>query len=370
MECVDSITKCQSKALWFSVYECPWCHKKHTLCFTCKRPICSTCSKPRCDRRVNKMWERLPTNVKYLHLTFTLPEELRDFRIKYRKHWVLDILFQQITALLINFFKEKFHCKPWIFSIIHTFWSAVNRNPHIHCIVTLWGIKQTEKWPERIDIEGKYIPYKCLKKTWRACIAKQCRLSLKEHDPSNYESRNNVIETLFRKSWYVTVSEPIIDVVHVMSYVTRYMYRPPLSMSNIVWLTDTWDPKTSTIRIKYFHKKPREERIVEYTLFEFMGILARQIPDKYFRTVRYSWIFAPKGREKRVLFIRWLSTSNRSSYTKSLPKRPKTYQQRIQQAFNHNPLHCNSCNLQFRLVSITFWSKKNNCFVEKLFDSS
>jgi len=36
------------------------------------------------------------------------------------------------------------------------------------------------------------------------------------------------------------------------------------------------------------HKKPREERFITYTIFEFLGKIIRQLPDKYFRTVRYS----------------------------------------------------------------------------------
>lgn len=370
LECVENIVYCWSKSLWFATHQCPGCQKVHNQCFTCKRPICSSCSKPRCDKLINGMCKRLPTNIKYIHLTFSLPEELRDFWLMYRKFWVLNILFNQVHAIVLDFFTERFWCKPWIFSVIHTFWSAVNRNPHIHCVITLWWIKEDDDWNfSRLDIDWAYISYKYFKKVRRACIVKECRDCLRTNDPSRYDYRNNIFQPLFRKSRYVKVSDPIFHVVYVMSYMTRYMYRPPVSLSNITAFSDTWDPHTSSITVRYFHKNPREERFATYSLFEFMGILAMQVPDKYFRTVRYGWIFVPQVRKKYIPILE-SCTRDTHRHAKKLSQRPTSFPERIQTTFWYNPLHCTDCNLSLELVSITYFSKKTNAFVTKYFNSS
>lgn len=368
ISCVQNIMKCWSRDLWFAIYQCSWCHKTHTQCFTCKRPICSSCSKPRIDKLINWMSARLPTNISYFHLTFTLPIEIRDLRLQYRDYWSLSILFDQVHSIIIDFFEERFWCKPWIFSIIHTFWSAVNWNPHIHCILTCWGIKSDDQSNQtRIDIEWKYISYKCFVSRRRTRIIKECRELIHRHDPDSYDERNAIFQTLFTKSRYVSVSDPIIDVVHTMNYVTRYMYRPPLSLCNIIDFTDTWDIHTSTITLKFYHKKPRELRIVTYTMFEFIGLLCRQIPNKYARSLRYWWIFVPQVKKKHLTI---LTSCMRHRYAPKLHIKPKNFSQRMQTTFGHNPLHCSSCKIDMKIISITYFSKKVSTFVTKFFDTS
>jgi len=136
---MEDCIKCKSWELGYATYECPCCWERQIVCFTCKRKFCSSCSKPLCDRFINRIRERLPTNISYIHITFTLPEELRDFWIKYRNTWALNIIFQEAAKMIKEYLYEKFGIKPGIFSMIHTFWSHVNRNPHLHLVCTLGG---------------------------------------------------------------------------------------------------------------------------------------------------------------------------------------------------------------------------------------
>lgn len=366
--CVQRLMKCWSRDLWFATYQCRGCKKTHILYFTCKRSVCSSCSKPRIDKWINDMSLWLPTNISYFHFTFTLPIELRDLWLKYREYWSLSILFDQVHAIIIKFFQERFWCKPWIFSIIHTFWSAVNRNPHIHCVLTCWWITTDDQWNEsRIDIEGKYISYKSFVSRRRTCVIKECRKLVATHDPASYDQRDVVFKSLFLKSRYVTVSSPIIQVANIMSYVTRYMYRPPVSLCNITNINDTWDIHTSTITLKFYHKSPRELRTITYTMLEFIWLLARQIPNKYARTIRYGWIFLPQVKKKHLAT---LAACTRHRYAPKLYTRPRKFTQRIQQSFWHNPLHCSACNIDMMLTSITYFTKKTQTFVTKHFDTS
>lgn len=364
---MEDCIKCKSWELWFATYKCPCCWDKKTVYFTCKRRFCSSCSKPLCDRFINNIRKRLPTNISYSHITFTLPEELRNFWLKYRHTWVLNILFQQSAKIVKDYFNEKFGISVGIFSMIHTFWSHVNRNPHIHLVTTLGGIFTNSEWEEeRMDISEKYLSFRSFKKRWRALIAKKCREILKEHDPQSYNKRNKVINTLFKKSWYVSLSDPIIDVERVMSYITRYMYRAPVSINKIIKCKFTDNPHTSTVTIKYMHKKPREKRIVTYSVFDFIWMIMRQLPDKNFKSIRFYWLFAQNTRKQNIPKIHTLVP--RKEKTK-IPLRPIKFADRIRISFWENPLHCSKCKVSMIIQSITYFSKKTNTFKTKYFDS-
>jgi len=354
--------------LGFATFWCKECWTQKIIHFTCKRRFCSSCSKPLCDKRVNNVRKRLPTNISYMHITFTLPEELRDFWLKYRDIWVLSVIFQVAQQLIKDFFLKRFKCEPWIFSVIHTFWSSVNRNPHLHFIVTLWGIYNDSDWNKQWkDVEGKYISFGAIKNQRRAFIIKALRKVVKKQgDEENYKKWNRVFKLLFEKDWYVRLSEPILDVVKVMNYVSRYMYRAPVSITKIIDSNLTDDPYESTITIKYMHKRPVKEMTISYTIFDFLWMIARQLPDKNFRVVRYAGIFAQNKRKHCLEVIQNLPRNN---FTR-IPKRPISFVERLFALSWKNPLQCTCCGNSMELISITYVSKRTQQFHTKYFDTS
>lgn len=366
MKCMKDTTKCWSWALWFATYWCT-CWKKTIINFTCKRKFCSRCSQPLSDKLINNVRVWLPTNIQYIHITFTLPEELRNFRLEYRHIGALNTIFQEAARTTRQYLMEKFSITPWIFSMIHTFWSHANRNPHIHLVSTLWWISvNSDKEKERINIKEKHLSFRSFKKRRRALIAKECRKILKKHDPKNYQKRNKIIEKLFKKSWYVTLSDPIIDVTKVVNYITRYICRPPISVAKIVDANLTKCPYESSITIKYTHKKPREERTVTYSIFDFIWMICRQLPDKYFKTIRFYWLFA---HNKRKVTIPFIEEKTKSGNSPKIEKKPTNFKDRIRQTFGKNPFFCENCNCDMELLSITYFSKKLQSFTTNYFDS-
>jgi len=278
---------------------------------------------------------------------------------------VLSIIFEEAHNIIKDFFLKRFGCEPGIFSVMHTFWSYVNWNPHLHIVFTLWGVNFEWEW---ISAKWEFISYKSFKDKWRARIIQRLREFISSHYAQDFEYYNSIFKKIFKKNWYVQLSDPIFDVSLIMWYITRYMYRPPVSLTKIIaaYLTD--DIYASTITLQYTHKKPKEERIITYTMFEFIWLIARQLPDKYFRTVRYSWIFTPQKRGRYLATISQVPAEKQE--TKSIKKRPLCFQERMISAFGTDPLECSFCWGQLKLESITFRSKRNTCFITKFFDSS
>lgn len=365
-ECINKTMKCNTWDLWFYTFKCNCCWEYKKFAFVCKRRCCSTCSKALCDKRINGIRNRLPTHISYLHITRTLPAELRDFWIQFRWDKALSILFNNAHEIITRFFQSRFWCTPWVFSILHTFWSYVNRNPHLHMVVTLWWLSDTNK---RISIKDKYIVYHQIKQQRRSLVIKECRKIISTLHPDQHNHWKPLFEKTFqKKSWYVTVSDPIIEVKKVMSYLTRYMYRAPIAISKIIHSNlIPWDIDNSTITIQYMHKKPREKRVITYTIREFLALLSRHIPDKHFRLVRYSGIFSPNKKTKSIQLIN--EQIPVPSYHETIPTRPTTYRERMIATFKKDPFAC-SCWWLFELFSLTYFSKRTYSFVTKYIDSS
>lgn len=365
-ECIKKTMKCNSWKLWFSTFICKDCWTKKVIHFMCHMRCCSTCSKVLCDKRINGIRTRLPTHIPYVHITRTLPAELRDFRLQFRSEKALSILFNKAHEIIIRFFQDRFWCTPWVFSILHTFWSYINRNPHLHMVVSLGGLSEDNK---RINIKGQYIVYHQIKQQRRALVIKECRKIVSTLHKDQYDYWKPLFEKTFqKKSWYVTVSKPIIEVQKVMWYLTRYMYRAPIAISKIIGSNlIPNDIDNSTITVQYMHKRPRQRRVITYTIREFLWLLARHIPDKYFRLVRYSGLFSPTKRKQSIKNIHEQNPPPQSHTI--IPARPITYRTRMMTTFNKDPLAC-SCWCTFELFSITYFSKRTHSFVTKYIDSS
>jgi len=357
--------KCMTKDLWFATFLCENCEYTKQVAFTCKRWFCSSCSKPLADKFTNNLTSRLPLGINYIHITFTLPEELRDLRLQYRHLWILSFIFQVSSQVIISYFKKQFGITPGIFSMIHTFGSYVNRNPHIHMVCTLWWLlSHTSGEYERISLKWRYLSYRSVKSKRRAELCKKLRSFLKANDYENYHKWSAIISDTFKKSRYVKLSDPIIKPVKVTQYITRYMYRAPVSLCKIMNHHFVSCPHKSTIILEYEHKKPREKRTITYSIFKFLWLILRQLPDKYFRRVRFYWLFASCHRKKYLTIINTLIPPTKEF----IPQKPHSYAERMYQSFGNHPLLCPSCRYHLTLHSITYFSKRSNSFITKHFD--
>lgn len=105
---LKSITKvlaCCTDALGFSTYSCPHYNYTKVVYFSCKSKLCNRCSKPATDKRLNRLLKRLPAYLNYYHITFTIPEELREFFLRFRHLWALSLLFTSVRITLLEFFR-------------------------------------------------------------------------------------------------------------------------------------------------------------------------------------------------------------------------------------------------------------------------
>jgi len=279
---------------------CNSCHHNKHIAFTCKSRFCNSCSKPASDKRLNHLISRRPQWLHYHHFIFTIPKELRDF---FKRHRTTLKLMPHVASNAIQyFFRQKYKCKPGIVSVIHTFWAKLNRNTHVHIMLTAWWIT-----PYNTFKHVWYIPFLWIlaSRKWYLLKAlvdrvKQNLTWEKQHNEllllrhiSNLKDTNNE-----NKSRYIYFSKKADSFQKVLSYIGRYLKRPVISQSRIKYYD--WE----NITFEYVDKYDKQTKEVTTTGVEFVGLLLQHIPNKHFKMIYYSWIFAPRNKKKYLKIIK------------------------------------------------------------------
>lgn len=159
VENVCKVLSCGTEWLGFHEYSCPKCHITKKVFHTCKSRLCSSCGKKATEQWIEKNTNTLP-NIPYQHITFTLPQELREFFWVDRK---LLTLFAKIPAQIITKVGKQKHLIPGIFMAIHTFGRDLKPNVHFHLSTTSGGLSLDHtKW-----INKFYIHHEILKQEWK-----------------------------------------------------------------------------------------------------------------------------------------------------------------------------------------------------------
>lgn len=197
------------------------CSHTKTVSFGCKSRFCPTCGKKATDLWVTKQRETLP-QTDWQHITMTLPDKL----------WPL---FQEDRSLLNNLAKlaadviltlaKKRKIKVAIFTAMHTFGRDLKWHVHIHLSVTMGGLSlDHEEWKKIRFAKKAVMPM------WRQRVIKMMRKARKENRIS---VTNAFLEVQYHKNWIVHFAKPTSNPWRTITYLGRYIKKPPLSQSRL-----------------------------------------------------------------------------------------------------------------------------------------
>jgi len=252
----------------------------------------------------------------------------------------------------------KYKCKPWILAVIHTFWAKLNRNPHVHLMVSSWGITS----------EGTYkniwfLPYVGILESWKKYLLKNLNNRCENNlcgDELIGEKR--LLSSLFSqknssswedKSWYIHFSKKANNFEIVLSYIGRYLKRPIIAQSRIL----AYDGHNVTY--SYKDKYDDETKTITVSAIDFIWYLIQHIPNKFFKMIYYSWIFVNRSKRK---YLKTINTYYNNQ--QKIPRIAKNFRERIFIFTWKDPLKC-SCWWYFHRYQIIIpWYKP------KYFDSS
>ena len=342
--CITKLLSCKNTVRGFTEYTCtnPACTHIKRVAFTCKCKACSSCGKKATALWLEKQIQLLPKTT-WQHITFTMPSELWDF------FWYNRFLLNHVAKIAANCIKtiaKKKNLIPGIFIAIHTFGRDMKRNVHIHLSTTTGGLSLDLKtW------KFCFFHQATLMRMWRYNIIKLFRKkSSKLSIPSAIKSQlnhiytfNRFLDSLYKKTWIVHCSKPVKNHQSIVTYLSRYLKRPPIAESRLKHYNG------NEISFKYLDHKSKSYRHFNLSVQQFIRRFIQHIPDIGFRMIRYYGFLANRVRTK-LLPIAY------SLIHQMIPNtsRPLTYSELINKCFGFDPLTCILCGYPLQLTYVQF----------------
>lgn len=344
-ETVLKAMRCGSSDFGHIRYECLGCPgdtKPVFIYFSCKSRFCNKCGKKYTDEWSEKQQE-LIFNVPHRHMVFTIPKELRQVFFQDRKK--LNELSQLVAQVFEYYFQRRnkqLQLKPGIITVIHTFGRDLKFNPHIHVLVTEGAMDCHREWHSL-----EYIPYEYLRKSWQKIVMD----SMKKWFPNDPKVKE-LIDDLYRrypKGFYVNAEKKMKNAKGAAKYIGRYLARPAIAEYRIIdydreHVTFWYEDHQTGKRIK--KKQP---------IYRFLYNLIQHIPPKHFRMVGRFGLYSRRSYEKTsqaMKLYEFVRTKQLSLCLQKMPKRKKSYRERIIESFNKDPFWCSHCHRKMDLVEV------------------
>jgi len=242
-----AIARCRTAILGGHIDECSQCGHRATISYnSCRNRHC-----PKCQTGERERWlqarrrELLP--VPYVHLVFTLPQELAMLALQNKK-LIYDLLLRSSAETLLEVARNPKHLGAHIgfSSVLHTWNQKLQIHPHVHCVVPAGGLSLDHSHWIRSQPRF-FLPVPVLRLVFRAKFVAGLEaafqhsrlhlsgsLALLKH-PTAFAAW---LRPLFRKNWVVYCKPPFGGPEYVLQYLGRYTHRVAISNHRLVSFTD------------------------------------------------------------------------------------------------------------------------------------
>ena len=213
---------------------------------------------------------------------------------------MLNCLFKAASKTLLTFGKNQLNGTPGFLAILHTWDQKLKAHFHLHCLVAGGVVSKDNK--RFISCTGDYLfnqqalslvfRAKFIQQMSRACQSNKLRLA-----SHKYKKLKN---TLFAKTWVVSVRDPVKRPEHVLEYLARYTHRVAIANSRIKMFKDAMVTFTAKNR-----KKNRTESITISAVEFIRRFLLHSLPKGFVRIRHYGFL-ANRNRSTNLKGIREL----------------------------------------------------------------
>ena len=236
---ICDICDCRTHVLGGHVTACSSCGHIKVHYNSCGNRHC-----PKCQGVNKEKWilerEYDLLNVKYFHLVFTLPSELRTICYQ-NKRLVYNLLFSCAWQTLEDFSKDpkqKLLARMGMMAVLHTWTQKLLYHPHVHCIVPAGGLDANGNWKTTRSRGDFLFHLTALAQTFRGkfmekllFLHKQKKLTLegKISHLKQYRHFWKLKKKLYQTNWVVHTEKPFKNPDSVIEYLARYTHKIAIS---------------------------------------------------------------------------------------------------------------------------------------------
>jgi len=300
---LNALLCCRTPALGAHHYRCADCGRDHLVPHSCRNRHCPDCQGANAHEWLERQEEDL-LPVPYFHVVFTLPHSLNPL-IAQNPRALHTLLFDCVSATLLEFAQNKFGVRPGITTVLHTWGQNLLDHYHLHCIVTGGGLSADgERWR---GIKPNYLfPVRALSVVFAAkyrdglkALYAQGKLEFhgqlaKQAEPAAFA---RLVREACRTKWNVYAKRPFGGPKQVLAYLSRYTHRIAIGNRRILAL----DTAARTITFAYKdYAADSQRKTMTLGLDEFLRRFCLHILPARFVKIRHYGLLANRGRDSRV----------------------------------------------------------------------
>ena len=295
----DKLRRCHTIGMGVHQYRCneTSCSHVHHQYHSCGDRHCPHCGGSKRDAWIeDRMSELLP--IKYYHVVFTVPAELRPLVMGNRKA-LFDLIFESAHYTLLKLGRDPrwLGAQLGIISILHTHGQELTFHPHIHCIVSGGGIDDDGKWKaNRRDDDSFLFPRRVMEKMYKAYFLKLTMSMLGDGDlVVDGLDVKSTIDTVRYKKWNVYAKAPFAGPSQIIEYLGRYTHKVAITAHRIKEITET----DITFRYKdYADKNTVKEMALSHA--EFARRFEQHILPYRFVKIRHCGFLSHRNKTARM----------------------------------------------------------------------
>jgi hypothetical protein len=236
MKVVNALIMCRTDLMGSHLFRCdnPDCGNELWLHNSCRNRHCSICqARERAAWLAKQLTRLLP--VRYFHVVFTIPSELRSIVSRNRRIGYT-LLFKAASQTILSLAADpkRLNGRAGLILMLHTWSQRLTFHPHVHGIVP-GGVlsKDGDAWH---GVAGKFLLPRdvvcALFKGKFLGLLKDAYVSGKIHfDAAAFQ---NAITCAYRKKWNVHLESPFESPIRVVKYLAAYSNRVAISDNRIL----------------------------------------------------------------------------------------------------------------------------------------
>ena len=295
---ISDLLNCRTAHLGGHIDRCDNCGTVRIIYHSCKNRHCPKCQHMPRERWLEKRKEEI-LPLSYFHVVFTLPHELNTIILNNKKR-MLNCLFAAASKTLLTFGKNELNGTPGFLAILHTWDQKLKAHFHLHCLVAGGVVSKNSK--RFIASTGDYLfNQQALSLVFRGKFIQQMSLACQSNKLRLADHRYKKLKnTLFAKTWVVSVRDPVKRPEHVLEYLARYTHRVAIANSRIKTLNNAMVTFSAKDR-----KKNRIESITISAVEFIRRFLLHSLPKGFVRIRHYGFL-ANRNRQTNLEVIRKL----------------------------------------------------------------
>jgi len=277
------ILSCRTQAMGGHLFVCDHCGREHYAYHSCRNRSC-----PKCHGRDMQDWlqdrhkELLP--VRYFHIVFTLPQELRAVVRRYQK--ILYSVFMKAAAKSLMELAYDPHYlggRIGLMAVLHTWTRTLTYHPHVHCLVPGGGVSDKGQWLRAR--KNHLVPVKALSKLFRG---KFMALAASKLPDVKFP------QAAWNQPWVVYCKPAVQGSQNILNYLGRYVHRVAITNSRILSISN------GKVTFRYQNCGQSQWKTMTLTAQEFIRRFLQHVLPKAVHKVRYYGLWAPSNR--RLLY--------------------------------------------------------------------